>query len=127
VPLTSRIVHPRMMRELRGFHPSYCRIEEATETQDSIGTVVRAWATLTGHDAIPCNLAAGNAAVAAVVEHRKVDTTYVARPLYAQLDGLYTAITEGMRAVIDTVTYDITGVTSNSTRTLTRLALERIE
>lgn len=116
-----------MMRELQGFHPSSCRIEQATETQNSIGAITRTWAVMAGHDAIPCNLAADEGDKAAFVEQRKIDTTYVSRPLYAQLDGYYPAIGEAMRAVIDTVTYDIRGVTHNSTLTLTRLALERIE
>jgi hypothetical protein len=122
-----------MMRELRGFHPSFCTIWKLPDTllQDSLGAVKRKWpddySVMAGHDAIPCNLAADEGDKAALVEQRKIDTTYVSRPLYAQLDGYYPAIGEAMRAVIDTVTYDIKGVTHSSTLTLTRLALERIE
>lgn len=130
MPLTTDIVHSRLMGELRHMQRQRCSIFTLADppAQDSLGDIKQVWpddyTVVPGHDQLPCTLAV--TPTGKKNEQRQADSRYVSEQLACLLDGLYPLITEQMIARVDGVAYDIKGVSQQSTLAITRLALERI-
>lgn len=103
-----------------------CTIQEATETANEVGELERTWADVPGHTHISCNLASAQALGEQKSEQRRDDSTYDAKTRHCQLNGYYPLIGEGMRAVVDSTTYNIRGVVQSSAKVQTKLILELI-
>ena len=57
------IVHPALKERMQMmFYPSFCTIEQVTETQDSFGAVTVTWSTLADHAELRCRLAPSTSA-----------------------------------------------------------------
>lgn len=128
MPLSqTQIISPYLFEKLETtFWRHTCTIQEATQTANEVGELERTWADLVGHTHISCNLAAAEAMGEQKSEMRRDDSTYDAKTRHCQLNGYYPLIGEGMRAVVDSTTYDIRGVVHSSAKVQTKLILELI-
>lgn len=131
MPLRNQLIDPRFFEKLgTTFWKHTCTIQTPPETFNEIGEPELAadagWVNLPGHDLISCNLAAQRALGEQQSEKRNAGSTYDAKTRHCQLNGYYPLITEGMRAVVDSVAYDIRGVVHSSAKVQTKLILERI-
>ena len=118
--MTRAIFDPRMMTELGDYFPSLCTIEQDVGTEvDDYGKPIEDWQELADHVDIPCAHAPNGG-----IEVKQPDQTYVVSNYTLSLRGYYPAITEVMRAVVDSVIYEILLAQSSShgvtTRILTR-------
>ena len=127
MPLRNQLIDPRLFESLgTTFWRHTCTIQQATQTANEVGELQPTWANLADHVAISCNLAAQKAMSEQKSEQRRDDATYDAKTRHCQLNGYYPLIGEGMRAVVDSVTYDIRGVVTSSAKVQTKLILELI-
>lgn len=125
--LETQLIHPSLFERLgTTFWRHTCTIQEATETANELGELERTWADLVGHTHISCNLAAAQALGEQKSEMRRDDSTFDAKTRHLQLNGYYPLIGEGMRAVVNSTTYDIRGVVQSSAEVQTKLILELI-
>jgi len=115
------VISARMLAALRVFYPSVCTIQTATLAQDSYGEPTPIWSDLADHAELMCRLSpAGEREtrrLGLVVE----ETTHV-----AALAGYYPTVTPAMRAVVDGMVYDITGVRSDGQGMTTWLGMKRV-
>ncbi len=112
--MTSRLIHPRLMATLeQDFFATYCTIEQAVESQDSMGGVVPTWGTLFAY--LPCRIAPAGGG-----ERRQTNQIVLESTHTIVISGTY-AITSKMRAVVEDVIYDILLVERDSEWTMTRL------
>ena len=113
------IVHPEMLERLQtNFYPSTCAIQSATETADSFGQLQLSWSNLAGHGSIPCRVAPEQAFNR---EARGSEQTYAVHKWRIALNGHYTSITEKMRAVVNSISYDIETIAHDGNGQTTRL------
>lgn len=127
MPLRNQLIDPRLFEHLSTtFWRHTCTIQEASSTANEVGELEPTWSDLTGHTFISCNLAAAQAMGEQKSEQRRDNTTYDAKTRHCQLNGYYPLIGEGMRAVMDSVAYDIRGVVQSSAKVQTKLILELI-
>lgn len=116
------LIHPRMLVGLWGFYPSTCTIQVATETQDSVGQPIPAWANLAGHVAIPCRIAPIERASG--WEVKASTQTYTVATWKVALRSYYPAIITKMRAVAGGVNYNILAVEHDDQETMTVLQVD---
>lgn len=122
------IVDPRMTGKLGGFYPSVATIEQATETRDSFGSPVLAWASVEGLSGIPCRVAPLTIQTPTFSNEAKLELlTYLTTTHHVALQGYYPQIETTMRAVIDGVIWDIQGVEHDGQGSTTRLRVNRVE
>lgn len=127
MPLRNQLIDPRLFEALgTTFWKHTCTIQAATWTPNEIGEPEASWANLPGHDLISCNLAASKNVVEQATEKRTAESTYDAKTRHCQLNGYYPLISEGMRAVVDGVTYNIRGAVHVCAKVQTKLMLELI-
>lgn len=127
MPLRVQLIDPRLFEALgTTFWRHTCTIQAATSAANEVGELEHTWADLVGHTHISCNLAAAQAMGEQKSEQRRDDSTYDAKTRHCQLNGHYPLIGEGMRAVVDSVTYNIRGVVQSSAKVQTKLILELI-
>jgi|GEM_PF-1591465 len=127
MPIRNQLIDPRFFPALETtFWRHTCTIQEATQTANEVGEMEPTWADLTGHAHISCNLAAQQALGEQKSEQRRDSSTYDAKTRHCQLNGYWPLIGEGMRAVVDSTTYDIRGVVHSSAKVQTKLILELI-
>lgn len=127
MPLRNQLIDPRLFEALgTTFWRHTCTIQEATNTANEVGELEPTWADLVGHTHISCNLASAQALGEQKSEQRRDDSTYDAKTRHCQLNGYYPLIGEGMRAVVDSTTYNIRGVVQSSAKVQTKLILELI-
>lgn len=125
----STLLHARLFPALGPMFWRYTvTIQEATETQNEIGGLDKAWSDLPGHTHIVCNIGRKSDNMGDILsERREPLSTFDAKLPRCMLNGLYPSITEAHRAVVDgTTTYNIRGVISDSGKNLTELVLEII-
>lgn len=121
------LIHPLQFERLETtFWRHTCTIQQATNTANEVGELEPTWADLVGHTFISCNLAAKESMSEQTSEQRRDDSTYDAKTRHLQLNGYYPLIGEGMRAVVDSVAYDIRGVVHSSAKVQTKLIVELI-
>lgn len=111
------LISSRMLDLLPKFFPSTCTIQSNTPTADAHNQPIASWANLTGYVEIACRCAPLTA-----TERRQFENVVEEATHMVALKGAYTAITVEMRAVVDDVTYDITGVRTDSQGKVTYLA-----
>lgn len=113
------IVHPEMLGRLQAnFYPSVCAIQNATETAGSFGQLQLTWSDLAGHGAIPCRVAPE---VNARGEVRDQTQTIAVHRWRIVLNAYYPSIIEKMRAVVNSVVYDIDRVEHDGNEKMTRM------
>ncbi len=116
--MTRTIFDPRMMTTLADYFPSLCTIQEDVGVYDGYSDNAD-WQSFAGHVDIPCAHGPNKGR-----EVKKPDQTYVVSNYTLSLRGYYPTILETMRAVVDSVVFDILLVQSSShgvtTRILTR-------
>lgn len=117
----STLIHANMLSSLGvDFYPSTCTIQQATESQDAAGQLIRTWANVSGHVDIPCAVASVGG------DEREGNETYVLATHRIALRGYYPNITEAMRAVVSGVNYDIERVHHDSQGVSTYLDVQVI-
>lgn len=117
------IVHPALKERMQMmFYPSFCTIEQVTETQDSFGAVTVTWSTLADHAELRCRLAPNSAN-----EIHDLQGTYVVHSWTIALMGYYPGVTAKMRAVIDDRRYEVETVQFDGNQKLTRLTVRIVE
>ena len=118
---TRAIFDPRMMLELRDYFPSECTIQEDLGVEDDYGQIVPDWQNLAGHVDLSCahGPSKGN-------EVKQPDQTYVISNYTLSLRGYYPTITEKMRAVVDSVVYEILLVQCDSHGVTTRILTRKV-
>ena len=116
------LVHPDLVERLRANHlPDTCTIQQATETLDGYGQPSQAWANVADLVGLPCRLAPrSEEQERRLPELVETQATHVLAMAYAA------AITTQMRAVVDSVSYDITAVRHDGNAATTWLGLEVI-
>lgn len=120
--MVSDLIHPAMLDELPDFFPSTCTIQTNAETVDADGVVIDSWSDLAGHVDIACSVTPKSGE-----EVQQGDATYLAATDRIALQGYYSTITEKMRAVVGTTTYDILKVDGSSHEVLTALICRRVD
>lgn len=122
MPLTSSIVHPRMLGYLSNFFRQTAAItyRDPAATPDAYGQLP-APSALSGHSAIACSLQRSETRS----DEKRYDKTTVAATNYAALlDGYYPAIQARMICTIGGIVYDIQTVVHHSQVEYTQLELE---
>jgi len=119
--MTRTIFDPRMMAELRDYFPSECTIQTNEGVEDEHGQIVASWEDLADHVDIPCAHGPNRG-----VEVKQSDQTYVVSNYTLSLRGYYPAITEVMRAVVDSVAYEILLAQSDSHGVTTRILTRKV-
>ena len=122
--MTRAIFDPRMMATLGDYFPSLCTIQEDLGVEDDYGQVVPDWQPVAGHSDIPCSLGVNR--VGGGTEVKQSDQTYVVSNYTLSLRGYYPTITEKMRAVVDSVVFDILLVQSSSHGVTTRILTSEV-
>lgn len=115
------LIHPRMLERLGRFFPLAATVEQRTVTQDAYGEVIETWSALPGHEAIPCARTPLSS-----TERAALQLTATTEAWHVLLRGAYPAITTDHRLVIAGEAYDIVGVETDQTSTLTRLTIQRV-
>lgn len=99
------IVHPDLLASLQPNHyAGTCTIQQASEAADSYGELIPTWANLADHVDLPCRLAPQQQFSR---EQRTQAQLYAIHVWIITLAGYYPTITEKMRAVVNSVNYDI--------------------
>lgn len=111
------IVHPRMLEGLALFYPSLCTIQQATLAQDAVGEPLATWADLL--QALPCRVSPAGGQ-----ERKLPNQTYGVASHTINLRGHYPSITIAMRAVVDSVNYDVLSVEHDGNAYTTRLQVQ---
>ena len=119
--MTRAIFDPRMMTTLADFFPSLCTIQEDLGVEDDYGQVVQSWVALAGHSDIPVAHGPNKGR-----EVKQADQTYVVSNYTLSLRGYYPTITEKMRAVVDSVVFDILLVQTDSHGVTTRILTNEV-
>lgn len=116
------LFHPDMLDRLGDFFPSACTIQYPVKTQDPItGEESIIWTDVAGHVDIPCSHGPSGG-----VEVKLPDQTYVTSNYTLALAGSYPTVTEVMRAVVDSVVYDIILVQPDSHGMKTRILTQKV-
>lgn len=117
------VVHPGMFDLLAGsFYPSTADIQEPTLT-NTLGEVSRTWADVTGLTDIPCRVSPLRQRSAEV---SNPEQAYVVDWYSIALAGHYATIMPDMRAVVDSVNYDIRGAERDGQGKSTYLMCKRV-
>lgn len=112
----------RFRRAVRLFFAEECAIQTNTPTADSHNQPIASWSNLADHDEIPCRKAP-----VTDVERRMLDQVVETATHVIALYGAYgSSVTTAMRAVVDSVAWDITGVREDSEGALTYLGVRRV-
>ena len=99
------IVHPGLLASLQPNHyAGTCTIQAQAEAVDSYGELIPSWVTLADHVDLPCRLAPQQQFSR---EQRTQAQLYAVHVWIITLAGYYPTITEKMRAVVNSVNYDI--------------------
>jgi hypothetical protein len=115
--MTRRLIHPRMITQLRDtFYDQICTIRTASTSRDAIGGEINSWSDLAGHNSLDCHVSPASGG-----ERRTVNQVYLDATHEIGLAGYSPAITEQMHAVIENVAYDILLVRHDSQKTTTTL------
>ena len=117
-PLTD----PRMMEQLADFFPQTCTIQVATETQNSVGDVIFAWADYAGHVDLPCRITAAGGS-----ENRRPNITYSIDNFIVLLRDYYDTITNKMCVKNGSTYYNILLVEHDAQDEMTRLTVEIVK
>ena len=117
-PLTD----PRMLEQLADFFPQTCTIQVATETQNSVGDVIFAWADYAGHVDLPCRITAAGGS-----ENRRPNMTYSIDNFIVLLSDYYDTITNKMRVKNGSTYYNILLVEHDAQNEMTRLTTEIVK
>jgi len=119
--MTRPIVDPRFVEEMGDFFPSLCTIQEDVGGVDAHGMPIEDWQDLADHVEIPCAHGPSKG-----TEVKLPDQTYVVSNYTLSLEGYYPLITEKMRAVVDSVVYEILLAQSSSHGVTTRLLTRKV-
>lgn len=99
------IVHPGLLASLQPNHyASTVTIQQSTPTPDSYGEEVESWTNLASHVDLRCRIAPQQQFSR---EQRNSAQLYAVHVWDIAIAGYYPTITEEMRAVVDSVSYDI--------------------
>jgi len=112
------LTQPNLLSALVNFFPTTCTIQSSTESRSPSGQVTLVWANYTGHVSIPCRIAP-----AKVNEIKQQNQTYTIGDKIVLLRGYYQTITAKMRAVINSINYDILGIEHDGQNIQTRLTV----
>ena len=116
------LIHPRMLSSLEAtFYVATCTIQEATETQDAYGQPIPAWANVVGLIDLACSIAPIIVATPQDTERRRSDGILEIASHHIAFPEYYSGIEPIMRAVVDSVVYDILAVEHDSHSAMTRL------
>jgi len=110
-----------MMTELADYFPSLCTIQQNEGVEDDYGQIVDDWQAVAGHSDIACAHGPNKGR-----EVKQSDQTYVVSNYTLSLRGYYPTITEKMRAVIDSVVFDILLVQCDSHGVTTRILTSEV-
>lgn len=116
------LTHPDLLTNLVDFFPSLCTIQLSVPTISTTGQRNPVWANYAGHVDIPCRVAPAGAG-----EPRRPDITYSVNTKTILLRGSYPTITEKMRAVVNSVNYNIFPIQQDGQGVTTRLTVELVK
>jgi head-tail adaptor len=120
--VVSGLVDTRLGALLDRAYLSRCTIQEATETRNDVGELVKTWTDLASHVDIHCFF---TSAVSRDQRRDKDQTTSQGQWTCALRES-YPAITEKMRAVVDGTVYKIVGIGGDAAGHYTYLVLELV-
>lgn len=105
------------------FFPSTCTIQQHDGSRLGSGQPdPNGWSNLANHVDLPCRKSTSIAREES--DQRKISYRQVDAVL---LRGNYSLITDEMRAILDSVTYKITGVKSDGSAVLTKVTIETVK
>jgi head-tail adaptor len=116
--MVRKLIDDRMLTNMADFFPSTCTVQERTDTQDEFGQPIPAWIDL--HTDIDCRLSPYRGD-----EIKKPDQTYATDVHIITLNDYYNDITVLMRAIVNSINYDILLVEHDGQNRLTKLTVER--
>ena len=112
------IVHTRWLTELADLFPDTCTIQEPAQTNVKGDVIDAPWADVAGLVDIDCRVSPAGVGA----EVRTSDQTYEVTTHIITLQGQYDGIEPQMRAVVDSVYYNIQAVTGDGCGTMTRIS-----
>lgn len=117
--VTSRLVHPLLMRSLPDVFARLARIANRTVVSDPYGQEIETYIPDAQLGPIPCmkDPVTGR-------ETRRADGTIVVQPFEIALQGYYPTITEADVIHIDETDYNVLAVKHDDTRTITIVTAE---
>lgn len=120
VAFNSRIVHPRMMRNLMPFFNSYCTVQQRIVTVNSFGEEIITYQDYEHLRGIQCYREPATGS-----EVRRPTDTITANQFIIALVGWFPDINQLDRVIVNqNLSYDIIKVASDDTRTITFLTAE---
>lgn len=121
------IVHPQLLARLQTHHyAATVTIQQATEAVDAYGVATKAsWANVSGLVDLPCRLSPTNRT--SIREARADANPYIEHGYTIAINGYYSTITAKMRAVVDSVNYDIVSVEHDGNSKTTRLQVQVVD
>lgn len=114
----SVLVSARWLAATANLYPSLCSIEAPSIINDHGEVTDGPWAAVIGLSALPCRVSP----VGSGRETRTADMVYSTTTHSITLAGRYTTILPHLRAVVDSIAYDIEAITYDGDGIMTRLA-----
>lgn len=111
----------KAIRAIKLFFNSECTIQVNTPTYDAHNQPVSSWTNLAGHVEIPCRIAP-----VTEQERRTLSQVVETATHLVALYGVYATIVPVHQALVDDVTYDITGIRTDSEGVLTYLGVKTV-
>lgn len=116
-----RLVRGRMLARLGQFFPARVTLQKALATRDGVGQAHLAWSDVQSLADVRGQLAPASEEKLRLLGLTVERTTHV-----LGLDGCYAGITPAMRAVVDGVAYEVTGVRTDSLGIRTYVGLKLV-
>jgi len=117
MPTRMPLIDSRLTEQLADFFPRTCTIQNSTETQSSSGKPIPAWADFITD--IPCRIAPATGK-----EVKNPKGVYSVGSHVIVLDDYYVSIVTKMRAIVDSIAYDILDVGFDAEHETTRLQVQ---
>jgi head-tail adaptor len=119
------LIDPRMLTRLMpAYYADTVTIQQRTDTADSYGQMIPAWANVADLINLPCRIAPLVVSTPEYAERALQDKTIVTVTHHITIAGYYPAITVLMRAGDGGTNYDIVAVEYDSEHVTTRLRVK---
>ena len=100
-----------------------CKIQKFSETQTDSGAPLKTWSDLTGCTSIPCYLSQMKVIKGPIVSQ----SVMITNQMQIRLDSYYSSIQIGMKAIVNTIEYEIVDLLTDSQKIFTVLGVQKFQ